>query len=123
MKTRLVIGLSLGLLVLAAALAEAGVRVPLEKVPAPAVKAIKERFPKAEIRFVDKEGGDRYEFGMKEGDRLFDAGVTAEGKLLGTKEDVAVEKIPAVVKDAVKKKFPDAKIEEAEKITTGEKDK
>lgn len=98
----------------------AGVRVALDKVPPPAVKAVKDRFPKAEIRFADKEGGDRFEFAMKEGDRQFDVGVTAAGKVLYVKEDVPAKDVPDPVKDALKKKFPGAEIVEAEKVITGE---
>ena len=113
-----------GLVVLAlvAAVATAGVRVPLEKVPAPAVKTVKDRFAKAEIRFVDKEGNGTYEFAMKEGDRQFDVGVSAEGKFLHVKEEITADKVPAAVKEGVQKKFPGGKIIEAEKTTTGEGD-
>ncbi len=101
-------------------IALAGVRVPLDQVPARAVKAIKDRYRKAEIRFVDKEAKDRYEFALQEGERQFDVGVTAEGKLLGVKEEVAPEKLPIVIKEAVEKKFSGAKIVEAEKVTVGD---
>jgi hypothetical protein len=100
--------------------ADAGVRVQLSEVPPPAVKAVKERFPKAEIRFVDKEGKDRYEFALKEGDRLFDVGVQADGKILNVKEELEPAKVPAPVKEGVQKKFPGARILEAEKITVGD---
>ena len=120
MKVRTRFWASLVVALAVAAMAVAGVKVALEKVPAPAVKAIKERFPKAEIRSVDLEGKDRYEFAMKEGDRLFDAGLTADGKLLGIKEEIDAEKIPAVVKEGVKKKFPGSEILEAEKLTKGD---
>src|SRR5262249_40888191 len=92
------------------------------KVPPPAVKAVKGRFPKAEIRFVDKEGKDRFEFAMKEGDRQFDVGVTAEGKVTQVKEEMSAEKVPGPVKDALKKKFPGAEIVEVEVVITGEGD-
>jgi tRNA U38,U39,U40 pseudouridine synthase TruA len=98
----------------------AGVKVALEDVPAPAVKTIKDRFPKAAIRFVDKESKDRYEFAMKEGDRTFDVGVTAAGKLLNIKEEIDKEKLPAAVKETLKKKFSGAKLIEAEKIIKGD---
>src|SRR5262249_23212200 len=107
-------------LVVLAGVAVAGIRVPLEKVPAPAVKLVKDRFPKAEIRYVDKEPDDHYEFAMKEGQRVFDVGVTAEGKLLNVKEELPPADLPKVVKDGVQKKFPGAEIAEAEKITTGD---
>jgi hypothetical protein len=110
------------LLVLAVAggVAGAGVRVPLDKVPAPAVKAVKDRFPKAEIRFVDKEGKGRFEFAMKEGGRQFDVGVTAEGKVTQVKEEIKALDVPAAVMKALQKnKFPGATIVEAEKVVTG----
>lgn len=98
----------------------AGVRVELDKVPAAAVKTIKARFPKAEIRFVDKENTGIFEFAMKEGDRQFDVGVAGDGKLVNVKEEVAEKDIPAAVKTAVLKKYPGTKIIEAEKVTRGD---
>jgi hypothetical protein len=108
------------LLTALAGVAVAGIRVPLEKVPEPAVKLVKDRFPKATIRFVDKEGKDRFEFAMKEGGRRFDVGVTASGKLLNIKEELAVGKLPADLVKGLAKSSPGARIVEAEKVTTGE---
>jgi hypothetical protein len=109
------------LLVLAmAGVALGGERVPLDKVPAPAVKYIKDSFAKAEIRFVDKESKDRYEFAMKEGARQFDVEMTAEGKFVSMKEEITADKVPALVKEGLKKKFTDVEISEGEKITKGE---
>lgn len=105
---------------LSAGLAGAGVRVELSKVPAPAVKTIKDRFKKAEIRYIDKETDGHFEFVLKEGDRQFDAGVTAGGKFLGTKEEVALDKVPEAVKQGAEKKYPGGKIVEAEKVTRGD---
>jgi hypothetical protein len=110
----------LPVLAVAVGVAGAGIRVPLDKVPAPAVKAVKARFPKATIRFADKEGKDRFEFALKEGGRQFDVGVTAAGKLTHVKEEVAAKDVPEAVKAALKKKFPGAGIVEAEKVVTGE---
>jgi hypothetical protein len=126
MRSKLVIYRYLGVLMalaLVAGAAGAGVKVALSEVPAPAVKAVKDRFPKAEINFVDKEGKDLYEFAMKEGDRQFDVVVMADGKINAVKEEIEPKKVPDAVKDGVKKKFPGAEIVEAEKIVTGEGDK
>ena len=57
-----------------------------------------------------------YEFAMKEGERLFDVGVTPEGKLLNVKEEVAQDQLPKAVKDGLQKKHPGAKIVETEKV-------
>src|SRR4051794_39562418 len=100
--------------------ARGGIPVPLENVPAAAKKAVKDRFPKAEIKSADKEGKDRFELVMKEGDRKFDVGVTAEGKIVNVKEEISEEKLPDAVKEGLQKKYPGAKVIEAEMITTGE---
>ena len=107
-------------LALVVAGATAGVKVKQEDVPAPAVKTIKDRFAKAEIRFIDRETKDRYEFAMKEGGRLFDVGVTADGKILGIKEEIEENKLPAAVKEGLLKKYPGAKIVEVEKVVKGD---
>ena len=110
------LGLGLLLVVALAAGAAAGVRVKLEDVPKPAVKAVQERFAKATIRYVERETDGSYEFAMKEGDRLFDVGVTAEGKLLNIKEEITEDKVPKAVKEGLEKKYPGAKIVETEKV-------
>ena len=102
--------------------AGAGEKVPLEKVPPAAVKTVKDRFPKAEIRYVDKEPTGDYEFAMKEGSRQFDVGVTGDGKLLNVKEEIPEEQLPKAVKEGVQKKFPGAKFVEIEKVTSGDGD-
>ena len=109
-------GLALTLVLALAAAAAAGVRVKLEDVPKPAVKAVQERFTKAAILSVDRETNGNFEFNMKEGDRLFDVGVTAEGKLLNIKEEITEDKVPNAVKEGLQKKYPGAKIVETEKV-------
>jgi Putative beta-lactamase-inhibitor-like, PepSY-like len=109
-------GLGLFLAVALAGSALAGVRVKLEDVPKSAVKAVEERFPKATILTVDKETGGSYEFAVKEGERQFDVGVSAEGKLLNVKEEVEEDKVPKAVKEGLLKKYPGAKIVETEKV-------
>ncbi len=98
----------------------AGKAVPLDMVPEAAKKTIKDRFPKAEIVSVDKENTKLYEFVMKEGDRKFDLGVNADGKLVNVKEEIAEKDLPKAVKDGLLKRYADAKIVEIEKVTTGD---
>src|SRR5262245_9645853 len=118
-------GLGLFLVVAAAAGAAAGVRVKLEDVPKPAVQAVQDRFPKATVRYVDRETNGTYEFAMKEGERLFDVGVSAAGKLLTVKEEIAEDKVPKAGKEGLLKKHPGATITETEKVITidGKKEK
>jgi hypothetical protein len=109
----------------AAGLAAAGVRVKLEDVPKPAVKAVQDRFPKATIRYADKETDGTFELAIKDGEKLLDVGVTAEGRLLNVKEEVAADKLPKAVTDGLEKKHPGAKVVEAEKVIVidGKKEK
>lgn len=122
MKRRTAWLASVSVAALLAGSAAAGVPVPLEQVPAPAVKGVKDRFPKADIRSVDKEAKDRFEFTLKEGERTFEVGIMADGKLVNVKEELKAEQLPAVVTQALQKKYPGAKVVEAEKVTTGEGD-
>jgi hypothetical protein len=101
---------------ISAGIAAAGVRVKLEQVPKPAIKAVQDRFAKASIRYVDREIKNVYEFAMQEGDRLFDVGVNAEGKLLNIKDEIAEDKLPKAVKEGLLKKYPAAKIVETERV-------
>ena len=114
-------------LVMAAAggIASAGVRVKLEDVPKPAVQAVRDRFAKAVISHVDKETNGHYEFTMKEGERRFDVGVSAEGRLLEIKEELEGDQVPKAVREGLLKKHPGAKIVEAEKVIVidGKKEK
>lgn len=108
--------LGLALILALATSAAAGVRVKLEDVPKPAVKAVQDRFDKATIRYVDRETNGDYEFAMKEGDRQFDVGVKADGKLINIKEEIPDDKLPKAVKEGLLKKKPGAKIVEIEKV-------
>lgn len=123
MSARLSFRMAIGwvvVLAIAASVANAGVRVKLEEVPKPAVKKIQDTFPKATIRYVDRETNNTYEFALKEGERLIDVGVSPEGKLLNVKEEIAEEKLPKAVKEGLQKAHPGAKIVEIEKVILGE---
>lgn len=100
----------------------AGERVPFEKVPTPVVKGMRDRFPLPEIKFIDKEPNGSYEFGLKQGDRVFEAIMSPNGKLVKVKELIEETKLPTKVKESVAKKYPDAKFLECEKVTIGDGD-
>ena len=101
---------------IAAGVAFAGTPVKLEDVPKPAVKAVQDRFAKATISSVDKETNGNFEFTMKEGERVFDVGVKADGTLIDIKEDLKEDKLPKAVKEGLLKQHPGAKIVETEKV-------
>lgn len=112
-------------LMLTVGLAVAGVPVKLEDVPKPAVKAVQDRFTKAAIRSIDKETNGHFEFTLKEGERVFDVGVKADGTLIDIKEEIKEDKVPKAVKEGLQKKHPGAIIVETEKVIVidGKKEK
>ena len=96
--------------------AVAGTPVKLKDVPKPATKAVQDRFTKATISSVDKETNGNFEFTMKEGERVFDVGVKADGTLIDIKEEIKEDKVPKAVKEGLQKKHPGATIVETEKV-------
>ncbi len=112
-------------LAITAGVAVAGTPVKLEDVPKPAVKAVQDRFTKAAIRSIDKETNGHFEFTLKEGERVFDVGVKADGTLIDIKEEIKEDKVPKAVKEGLQKKHPGATIVETEKVIVidGKKEK
>src|SRR5262245_40307121 len=99
-------------------------KIPLDKVPAKVKEAVKAKYPKAEIESAelgDQDGKKVYEFNLKEGDKKWEASFTPEGKFVSAEEPIAKEDdLPAKVKEAFRKKYPDAKVVRMEKETIGE---
>jgi uncharacterized membrane protein YkoI len=113
----------LALLVLAGGVRAAEEKTPLDKVPAKVLAAAKAKYPKAEIVSAEKEdenGKIVYEFKLTEGDKKWEATFTAGAKFVGIEEVIKESDLPAKVKEALRKKYPDAKIARVEKETTGE---
>jgi uncharacterized membrane protein YkoI len=101
-------------------------KIPLDKVPAKVRDAVKAKYPKAEIVSAglgNVDGTKVYEFELKQGDRKWEAAFTPDGKFHSSEEPVASEAdLPAKVKEAFRKKYPDEKVVGIEKETTGEGD-
>lgn len=98
-------------------------KVPLDKIPAKVKEAIKAKYPKAEIVSAakgDVDGTKVYEFALKEGDRKWEAAFTLEGKFHSSEEVLTEAQLPAKVKEAFRKKYPDAKVLAYEKAIEGE---
>jgi hypothetical protein len=110
----------LGVFVLASGL-QADEKISLDKVPARIKKALKAKYPKAHVVSAAKEteeGKTVYEFKMEEGNKKWEATFTPAGKFVGTEQ--VIEKLPSAVKEALHKKYPQAKVLKMEKETTGE---
>jgi len=98
-------------------------KIAVDALPPAVTKAIKDKFPKAGIAGAIKETEDgkmTYEVALLEDKKEFEVKADAEGKILEVEREIAVADLPAAVRDAVKKKYPKAEIEEAEEVTKGE---
>jgi uncharacterized membrane protein YkoI len=99
-------------------------KVPLDKVPAAVLKAVKGKFPGAEIKQAEKEveeGKTIYEIGLKEDGRNIDVSATEDGTIVEIEKEVAAKDLPRAVADAVKAKYPKGTIKKAEEVAKGEK--
>jgi hypothetical protein len=101
-------------------------KVPLDKVPAKILDAVKTKYSKAEIVSAEKgdvDGTKVYEFKLKEGAKEWEAAFTPDGKFHSSEEPLKEADLTAKVKEAFTKKYGDVKIVSAEKETSGEGDK
>jgi len=98
-------------------------KVPLDKVPARVMKAVKDKFPRAEIKQVEKEvedGKTIYEIGLKDGGQNVDVSLKEDGTIVEIEKEVAPKDLPRTVSEAVKAKYPKGTIKKAEEIIEGD---
>lgn len=110
-------------LVVAPVAARGDEEIPLEKAPPAAVKAMKAKYPKAQVVKVEREDDDSMvviEFTLKDGETTLEAEFTPEGKFVKEEAEVAEKDVPAAVAAAFKQKYPDAKPSKVERVTTGD---
>ena len=94
-------------------------KVPLDKVPFAVMKAVKDKFPKAEILQAEKEEEDGktiYEIGLKSEGHAIDVSLQEDGKILEVEKEIAADDLPKPVADAVKAKYPKGTIKKAEEV-------
>ena len=87
------------------------------KLPAAVKKAIKKKFPKAEIEKATKEvedGKTTYEVLLEIKDRPVDVAFKADGTILEIEREIPFERASRQVKKALAAKYPEAKIEKVE---------
>jgi glucose/arabinose dehydrogenase len=95
-------------------------KVNQKEVPAKALAAATKAYPKAQIKGWEKEtkeGKTLYEVTMVEAGAKWQVVFEADGTLVAREEVILVTSLPAVVRDAVKAKYPKANLHSAEKIT------
>jgi hypothetical protein len=98
-------------------------KIALDKVPAPVVKAEKAKWPQAQIVGIEREeedGKTTFEFGLKQGQRKWDASFDPQGAIVAVEETIADKDVPAPVKKGLDKKYPKANVLLIEKVTEGE---
>jgi Putative beta-lactamase-inhibitor-like, PepSY-like len=97
--------------------------IPAKSLPAAIKKAVKKRFPSAEIEKAAKEvedGKTTYEVLLEIDDKPVEVAFTADGTILEIEKVIPFESVPAPVKKALAAKYPTAKIEKVEAVTKGE---
>jgi hypothetical protein len=95
-------------------------KVPLDKVPKAALKAVKDKYPRAKLLGADKEkenGKTVYEIQIEYKDHNIDVTVTPEGKILSAEKTIKEREVPEAVTKAFKAKYPKAKIKKIEEIS------
>jgi Putative beta-lactamase-inhibitor-like, PepSY-like len=95
-------------------------KVPLDKVPAKVIDAVKAKFKGAELVGAEKETADgkvSYEIEIKNKGQKIDVIVSEDGKITAAEATIDVKDVPKVVTEALLKKYPNAKITSAEEIT------
>jgi Putative beta-lactamase-inhibitor-like, PepSY-like len=117
-----IMGVVLGLFIAASGL-QADEKITLDKVPARIKRALKAKYPKAHVVSAAKEtegGKTVYEFKLEDGDKKWEATFTPAGRFVGTEQTIEEGDLPAAVKKALHKKYPEAKVLKMDKETTGE---
>lgn len=99
-------------------------KVPLDQVPKAVLDAVKARFPSAKLAEAEEEtedGTTTYEIELDHKGQEYTVSATAEGKITEIEREVEIKDLPKAVSDAIKKKYPNAKMEEAEEVTADNK--
>jgi hypothetical protein len=96
--------------------------VAKKNVPAAVLAAFAKAYSKATVKGYAKEmkdGKPVYEVESMEGAMHRDVSFAPDGKLLVVEESMEMKDVPAAVQQALKKKFPKAKVDLAEKVMEG----
>ena len=97
-------------------------QIQKKDVPPAVLAAFAKAYPKATVKGYSKEtekGQVKYEVECMEGTVHRDVTYAADGKLLMVEESVEMKDVPEVVRQALAKKYPGAKVELAEKVMDG----
>jgi uncharacterized membrane protein YkoI len=99
-------------------------KIPLDKVPAAVMKAVKKKFPSAKIEVAEKnveDGKTTYEIGIEQDDRDITVSLKEDGTILEIEKEISVKDLPTAVTGAIAAKYPRATLKKAEEVTEGDK--
>lgn len=98
-------------------------KVPLDKVPKAVLDAVKAKFPGAKLEEAEKEtvdGKTTFEVSLEYKGCQYSVSATDDGKITEIERDIEIQELPKAVIDAIKKKYPDAELEDAEEVTAND---
>jgi Putative beta-lactamase-inhibitor-like, PepSY-like len=98
-------------------------KISVKELPKAVLKAVKEKFPKGEIKGAAKEeedGKTTYEVMLKIKSRSVDVALKADGTILEIEQEIDVDDLPKAVRKTLSAKYPNAKIAKAEAVIKGE---
>jgi Putative beta-lactamase-inhibitor-like, PepSY-like len=103
-------------------------KVPLDKVPAQIMTAVKGRFPGSTLTSVTKEKANNevvFDVELKHEGRKYEMDIKENGTILEIEKQVDQKDLPAVVAKALEDKYPKATIEEIMEVNkvTGKEEK
>jgi hypothetical protein len=94
--------------------------IPLEKVPAKAIAAVKKQFPGAKLIEATTDtvdGVTHYCVTLHHNKNSYDVTLTGDGKILEISREMEFKDLPKPVIAAFHKRFPKAKVEEVAELT------
>jgi hypothetical protein len=96
--------------------------IPLDKVPAAVMKAVKAKFPRIEIKAASEEtedGKTEYEIESIVDGAATDIVLKPDGTILAIEKEIKEKDLPAPVLKTLKAKYPKAKVKKYEELTKG----
>lgn len=94
-------------------------KIDVDKLPKEVVKAIKDRFPGAELKSAEKETEDGktiYDVAIKHKDVNYEVAVTPKGEITGFEKEIAAKDLPKAVSAAIEKKYPNSTVKMVEEV-------
>jgi hypothetical protein len=111
---------ALGFLALTGASQADEEKIAVKDLPRAVLKAVKSKFPGAEIKEAaeeeDDEGETTYEVSLKFKGHSYDVALEADGEIVEIEKEIDPEDLPSAVKKALAARHPKAEIEKAEVV-------